>query len=124
MNDATGERFDYIVNNNDRWRSKSTTLKKILSILLQIITIVLMSILFYKINYIYLNVSNFVDRRQNQTSSKQLQECFISLTNFVTIRPKNYTNYEFQLETFAHSYTSPYLIQLIQNSKNDCLCCG
>ena len=56
-----------------------------------------------------------------------LENCFLSIENFVTVR-QNQSNFctlnDFDLKTFASSYSSPYLIELIQNSKNDCICCG
>lgn len=59
-------------------------------------------------------------------SESNLDKCFLSIENFVTVRYQNTTerNATFDMKTFAHSYTSPYLIELITNSKNDCLCCN
>ena len=57
--------------------------------------------------------------------NNELEDCFLSIQNFVTVR-QNYSlcsKNEFDMKTYASSFSSPYLIQLIQNSKRDCLCC-
>lgn len=60
----------------------------------------------------------------------KLDNCFISIDNFVTVRRIKLTNHtnqfnknEFEMKTFAHSFTTPYLIELISNSRKDCICC-
>ena len=76
-------------------------------------------ILIYELSYIF-----YV----NYSDSIALKNCFISIENFVTVRQKstNFTNCkrnEFDMKTFASTYSSPYLIELIHNSQKDCLCC-
>ena len=76
-------------------------------------------VILYEISYIY-----FV----NYTNSIDLKNCFLSIENFVTVRQfsSNITNCkmnDFDMKTYASSYSSPYLIELIHNSQRDCLCC-
>ena len=65
---------------------------------------------------------------------KKPEECFITIHNFVKFNSTALiskfpgtndvqwkTNQNFK--TYIYSYTKPYLIELIQNSTNDCLCC-
>ena len=59
---------------------------------------------------------------KNSGTESNLQDCFLSIQNFVTVR-QNRTENDFELKTYASSFTSPYLIELIQNSQRDCLCC-
>lgn len=63
--------------------------------------------------YVYIIIHN----------EKYLGKCFLSIENFVTVRKTNGTHNEFDMKTFASSFSSPYLIELIQNSHKDCLCC-
>ena len=58
----------------------------------------------------------------NSKSDSKLEDCFLSIQNFVTVR-QNRTGNDFELKTYSSSFSSPYLIELIQNSQRDCLCC-
>ena len=65
--------------------------------------------------------------KSNETERNDLKNCFLTIENFITVR-QNYNNSEnflnkFEMKTYASSYTSPFLIELIQNSNRDCLCC-
>ena len=72
------------------------------------------SVLIFELSYVIFN-------------SNELKNCFISIENFVTVRkiPNNTTceKYDFDMKTYASSYSSPFLIELIQNSQKNCLCC-
>ena len=81
--------------------------------------IIYLLVLLYEITYIY-----FV----NYTNSIGLKNCFLSIENFVTVRQlssnmSNCKTNNFDMKTYASSYSSPYLIELIHNSQRDCLCC-
>lgn len=80
--------------------------------------------LLIEMTLIYLNI---VNTTTTTSTNNDLKKCFLSIENFITVRQK-YNNSqkfinEFEMKSYASSYTSPYLIELIQNSKRDCLCC-
>ena len=89
--------------------------------------------LFFKISHDIAQI-NFHNGSYN-CDVKRPEECFITIHNFVkfnsTAIMKKYpgtnddvnwkTNQNFK--TYIYSYTRPFLIELIQNSTQDCLCC-
>ena len=66
--------------------------------------------------------------------NESFNDCFLSIHNFVSVKKLENTNkynstftrrreYDFDLKTFITTYTKPYLIELLQQSKQDCICC-
>jgi hypothetical protein len=65
---------------------------------------------------------------------KDIKECYLTVHNFVSINStiqdqisiKNSTDIvnKFDFKTYIYSYTKPFLLELVQNSTNDCLCCS
>ena len=89
-------------------------------------------ILVLKISY-DIDQMNFQNGSLNCEIEKQ-EECFITIHNFVKFNSTAIiekspgvndvhwkTNQNFK--TYIYSYTRPFLIELIQNSTQDCLCC-
>ena len=70
----------------------------------------------------------------NITDMKKPEDCFLTIHNFVKI---NFTslfskyigandvrwNTTQNFKTYIYSFTRPYIIELIQNSTENCLCC-
>ena len=89
-------------------------------------------ILVLKISY-DIDQMNFRNGSLNCEIEKQ-EECFITIHNFVkfnstAIIEKSpgvndvHWNTNQNFKTYIYSYTRPFLIELIQNSTQDCLCC-
>jgi hypothetical protein len=65
---------------------------------------------------------------------KYINDCYLTIHNFVsinstirnqpTIENSNDIKNDFDFKTYIYSYTKPYLIEMIQNSTKDCLCCN
>ena len=57
-----------------------------------------------------------------------LDECYLTVHNFVTINQTlengTETTNKKDLKTYIYSYTKPYLLELVQNSTENCVCCG
>ena len=78
--------------------------------------IILLLWIFFESTFIVFYIKN--------SKTYNLSDCFLSIENFITVRQRyNESTNEFELKTYARSYSSPYLIELIQNSRKDCLCC-
>ena len=63
----------------------------------------------------------------HSTSGNLSKSCYLTIDNFITLKQKfqNTSDYNntFDVKTYARSTTKPYLIELLINSKKDCLCC-
>ena len=86
-----------------------------------------------------LKISYDIDQMTFQNGSlnceiEKQDECFITIHNFVkfnstAIIEKSpgvndvHWNTNQNFKTYIYSYTRPFLIELIQNSTQDCLCC-
>lgn len=89
-------------------------INKIAIIFVIILSVIYFGILYYHIYHLY----------NNDYNAKILKSCFISIENFVTLRQSNITkSNSFEMKTYASSYSTPYLIELIQQATRDCLCC-
>lgn len=55
-----------------------------------------------------------------------LDQCYLSVHNIISIntslKNNNWTNNYFH--TYISSFTKPFLLELVQNSTQDCLCCN
>ena len=56
-----------------------------------------------------------------------LEECYLTVHNFVSIKQISQNGTELKnqhnFKTYLYSYTKPYLLELVQNSTEVCLCC-
>ena len=88
--------------------------------------------IFWKISHDIAQI-NFHNVSNNCEIERQ-EECFITIHNFVkfnstAIIEKSpgvndvHWNTNQNFKTYIYSYTRPFLIELIQNSTQDCLCC-
>ena len=60
-----------------------------------------------------------------QTDSNKnidIDNCYLSIQNFVTMRHNTSNDNKFELKTYISSFTKPYLIELLQHQTKDCLC--
>ena len=57
---------------------------------------------------------------------KNIDECYLTVHNFITLKSSDWNTSKDDLEfkTYVYSYSKPYLIELVQNSTHDCLCCN
>ena len=51
------------------------------------------------------------------------EQCYFSVQNFIGIKEIGDNNFTSQVKTYIYSFTKPFLIELIQNSTKDCICC-
>ena len=56
---------------------------------------------------------------------KDIDKCYLNVHNFVTLKSKNwnYSQNDIEFKSYIYGYTKPYLLELVQNSTHDCLCC-
>ena len=54
---------------------------------------------------------------------KVLDKCYLTLHNLIWIRNWNDSFRETDVKTFVYSQTKPFLIELLNNVTDDCLCC-
>ena len=52
---------------------------------------------------------------------KPFDECFLTIHNFISINSSNQTGSS--LKTYIYTATKPFLLEILNNSTNDCLCC-
>jgi hypothetical protein len=103
------------------------------SIYISIISLLLLSYIYLLNKSITINVNQDTKEHPIDYQIKDLKECYLTIHNFVSINTtikdqssKNESNViknKFNFKTYIYSYTKPYLIELIQNSTKDCLCC-
>ena len=63
-----------------------------------------------------------------------MNECYLTIHNLIsmktTINEKNQNSKKYNItnnqefKTYIYSFSKPYLLELIQNSTEDCLCCN
>jgi hypothetical protein len=51
---------------------------------------------------------------------KNLDECYLTIHNFISIKSNSNVS---DVKTYIYSATRPFLIELINNATQDCLCC-
>ena len=86
------------------------------------ISILLLCVIFYS-NPIIIKIE-FINSTEEYSN---LDKCYLTIHNFVSIHQKNgikYSNDSIDFKTFIYSYTRPYLLELINNTTNDCICCS
>jgi hypothetical protein len=99
-----------------------------------IIIIILLIINFILLNKsITINFNNDLKKFPIDYQIEDLKECYLTVHNFVsintTVQDQSSINdssdikNKFDFKTFIYSYTKPYLLELVQNSTKDCLCC-
>ena len=83
-----------------------------------LVSIFIISVIFFTTNKIKIEC----DSKPVDYEMKDIDECYLTVHNFIRIsEEKNFSN-DFNFKTYVYSYTKPYLIELIQNNTNDCLC--
>src|SRR5215469_14142855 len=50
-------------------------------------------------------------------------DCYLSIHNFVSVKKYSKTNKTVNVESFIHRFSKPFVLQIIKNAENDCLCC-
>jgi hypothetical protein len=64
---------------------------------------------------------------------RDIDDCYLTVHNFVSINStieeisaniSHDINNKLNFKTYIYSYTKPFLLELIQNSTKDCLCCS
>jgi hypothetical protein len=103
---------------------KFITISKILLILYSILNITIIILCIFK--RIEINFTNAVNERQLiDCEIKELENCFITLHNFISL--KNYENNsikpEASVKTYIYSVSKPFLLEILNNATEDCLCC-
>ena len=53
---------------------------------------------------------------------KDIDDCFLTIHNLISIKMNDSTS-DHDVKTYIYSATKPFLIELINNSTKDCLCC-
>ena len=57
-----------------------------------------------------------------------LDDCYLTIHNFVSVNQtwekRNESSNKHIIKTYIYSYTKPYLLELVQNSTESCLCCN
>ena len=55
-------------------------------------------------------------------------DCYLTIHNFVSVNQtwekRNDSSNKHIIKTYIYSYTKPYLLELVQNSTESCLCCN
>ena len=96
-----------------------------INILKLIIALSLLCFVIYSIKHINININKCQNELPIDYILKQdLDKCYLKIHNFVSIDSQakdNSTQKNFK--TYIYSYTKPYLIELVQNSTENCLCC-
>jgi hypothetical protein len=102
-------------------------------IYISLISALLLSHIFLLNKSIIINFEYKQEKYPIDYQIKDINDCYLTVHNFVsvnstieqtqsTIISKDVKN-KFNFKTYIYSYTKPYLLELIQNSTKDCLCC-
>ena len=91
--------------------------------------LIIISLIFISVLIIYSDPINIKIEFINNTKANitDLDKCYLTIHNFVSIHQKNkfgHSNDSINFKTFIYSYTRPFLLELIQNSTDDCVCCS
>lgn len=79
--------------------------------------------------YIYFLVNEFISKENLNTKSKVdydfkvLDDCYLKLDTLISINFTNVSNYDSKINSYIYSSTKPFMIELLQNASNDCICC-
>src|SRR6266481_2266153 len=64
------------------------------------------------------------DRSAIDFEMKALDNCYLTLHNLISIKTfNNSSNPETNVKTFIYSVSKPFIIELLNNFTDDCLCC-
>lgn len=100
-------------------------MKKFKLFLFKTFVVILTMIILFFIQTLMINNEIFkLDRQPIDYELKNLDECYLTIHNFIRLPSwmiQNNSN-DFDFKTYIYSYTKPYLIQLINNNTNDCIC--
>ncbi|SRR5260370_37015765 len=89
---------------------------------LNIIVIIIILINYILLISIIIKINSNIIREPIDYVIKDIEECYLTIHNLINVQDINSDNVKFK--TFIYSYTKPYLIELVQNSTHDCLCCS
>ena len=91
------------------------------------------NILLINLNSIILIINNFkkceiIEKPIDYELKNIIDNCYLTIHNLISINTtigngKNISSNE-KFKSYIYSYTKPYLLELIQNSTDDCLCCN
>lgn len=88
-----------------------------------LVSIFIISVILFTTNKIKIEFESTCDSEPVDYEMKNIDECYLTVHNFIRIsKEKNFSN-AFDFKTYVYSYTKPYLIELLQNNTDDCLCC-
>lgn len=126
------DKEDVSQNHNNFYRKKSRKLWKNFFPVINFIVLVIFIIIF----------DSDLKRIQNEREKfpidyeiQNLNECYLTVHNFITfnstaaIHSHENSSDWFQIrnkqsfKTYIYSYTKPFLLELVQNSNDNCLCC-
>ena len=73
-----------------------------------------------------------IERSPIDYELKVLDQCYLTVHNFISFKSDAFLNsrdfFKYNttqnFKTYIYSYTKPYLLELVQNSTKDCLCCN
>ena len=65
-----------------------------------------------------------IERSPIDYELKVLDQCYLTVHNFISFKSDAFLNSTQNFKTYIYSYTKPYLLELVQNSTKDCLCCN
>jgi cell division protein FtsL len=115
-------------------RKKINMDKKLNNIIyMAIILILLICILFMANKSITINLNDDSKEKPIDYQIEDLKDCYLTIHNFVSInssiqdrsmKNKSTIKNKYDFKTFIYSYTKPFLLEMVQNSTKDCLCCS
>ena len=98
---------------------------KIFKFILILLVVTLQLILLFNSVNVKIEVISKNEKFPLDYELKDIDKCYLSVTNFVSLKSKywNYSKDDIEFKSYINGYTKPYLLELVQNSTHDCLCC-
>ncbi len=95
--------------------------------------LLMINILLIKLFIIFLIINNYkkceiIEKPIDYELKNIIDNCYLTIHNLIsintTIGNENNISSNEKFKSYIYSYTKPYLLELIQNSTDDCLCCN
>lgn len=106
---------------------KISEIKYFLIKIVIIIIIILISVLYLRSKKISFEISDSCDKIMIDYELKNLDDCFLTIHNFIRLSNvstnKKKNSFDADFKTYISSYSKPFLIQLLKNNTENCLCC-
>jgi hypothetical protein len=96
------------------------------------ISVLLLSHIYLLNKSITINLEYNTGKNPIDYQIKDIDDCYLTVHNFVSMNStieeisaniSHDIKNKFNFKTYIYSYTKPFLLELIQNSTKDCLCC-